>query len=115
LLNWKKDPLSNKGKNNPFYGRKHDVQFVEDLKKLNSAANKGENNPNNKLSLNQCIQIKYMLLDAMPEKWLDRYKRIGLHFKVSDVVIRKIKAGTYWCSSEIGSYKDWIREANNLG
>lgn len=68
----------------------------------------GEKNPNAKLSINDCFEIKDILLHETDEMVKDKVLRVSKTYNVSIEQIGRIRDGRHWSSNTLGGgIKDW--------
>jgi hypothetical protein len=104
ISNTLKEHFKNK-ENHPFFNRKHKKETIEKMSKSKIGRYANESNPNNKLSLNDCLVIKERLLVK------DKIKDIANDYNVTSETISHIRRGINWSNKHLGGgYKDWIKE-----
>lgn len=60
------------------------------------------------LTIEQCLEIKRMLLEETNELQKEKEIRLASKFNITARTIGKIIRGEYWCSDQLGgSLKDW--------
>lgn len=81
------------GEDNPFYGKKHSNKVKENMNKTKR-----------KLTLEECFNIKKLLLQGL--SYIEVSEKFN--YKISDVMIKRIKSGKHWSSPELGGgIKEW--------
>lgn len=75
----------------------------------NIAKGKLGNTYSRKLTLEQCFQIKGMLLEKTDEYLQAKDERIGKLFNVEKQQVGKIRTGKHWSNKDLGGgLKDWV-------
>lgn len=86
--------------------RANRYKFSDKAKESMSKALKGKNIL---LSLEECLEIKELLLNSKCEMIKDKIKEVSSITNISERMIGKISRGECWCTKELqGGYKDWI-------
>lgn len=106
----------NGGENHWNYGGK---QSKETKNKIRNKL-KGKKRPQEvldklrKLTLEQCFEIKQLLLSNIETPLMQLYKEIGFKYNTNEGEIRSIKCGRHWSTKDLnGGFKEWKKNNQN--